>query len=141
MEMSPATGLPLQCSDDSQEMDMMTLKRLKRRGGLFAVAVTTLTIAVPALAGGSAGPDVTVRFQDLNIQTVEGATVLLNRINTAAHNVCARLDHGDLASHANLVRCQQKLTAAAVARVNNPVLATVYKSAHPTTSTVAALVR
>jgi UrcA family protein len=141
MEMTPATSLPWAYSIDHQETDVIISKQLKCRSGQFAVAAATLIIAVPTLARGLAGPDVTVRFKDLNIQTVEGATVLLNRISVAADNVCAPLYHGDLASHANFVRCQEKLTAAAVAKVNSPVLAAVYRSARPTTSTVAALVK
>ena len=70
-----------------------------------------------------------------------GATQLLTRIEVAANSVCARLDHGDVASRANRQRCEQKLTAAAVAKVNHPVLAQVYESAHRTAPRVAALVR
>lgn len=117
---------------------MATSNTSRIAGGLLAAAAT-LVLAAPLQASDLVGPDVSIRYADLDIDTVEGATQLLKRINSAADSVCARLDHGDLASAANSDRCKSKLTSAAVARVNNPVLAAVYKSAHPSARTVAAV--
>jgi len=108
---------------------------------LLAVALSALGLALPSLAGTQAAPDVTVGYSDINIETVDGATVLLNRIKAAASDVCAPLNHGDLASRANSQRCHQKLTAAAVQKVNHPMLASVYKSAYATAPTVAAVAK
>lgn len=125
---------------------MISAKSRFFRAGAFAAAA--LVLALPAAAGALTAPDVAVRYADLDIGSVAGATQLLQRIEAAADQVCARLDHGDLASRANRDRCEQKLTAAAVAKVNHPVLAQVYESArHGGTSTrhaaprMAALVR
>lgn len=106
---------------------MISAKSRFFRGGALAAA---LVLTVPALAGAGAltAPDVAVRYADLDVGSVAGATQLLQRIESAAEQVCARLDHGDLASRANRERCEQKLTAAAVAKVNHPVLAQVYES-------------
>jgi UrcA family protein len=118
---------------------MNTSKDLKTCGGLIAIAVAALAISAPSLAGGVTGPDVVVRYSDLNLDSVDGATALLKRINVAANSVCARLDHGDIASRANVGRCNVKLTDAAVTKVNHPVVASMYKSAHRNANSVAAL--
>jgi UrcA family protein len=106
-----------------------------------APALVALVLGLPAMAGAVTAPDVAVRYNDLDVDTVSGATQLLQRIESAADRVCARLDHGDLASRGNVQRCEQKLTAAAVAKVNHPVLAQVYESAHHAAPRVAALVK
>jgi UrcA family protein len=98
------------------------------RNVIFSCAAMALGLAAPAFAGGFHGPDVAVRYSDLDVDTVEGATTLLKRINAAAKSVCAPLDHGSLASKAQRDACQGKLTAAAVARVDRPVLLAVYES-------------
>lgn len=118
---------------------MITSKSRIFCGGALAAAALMLTM--PAVAGAVTGPDVAVRYADLDVNSVSGATQLLQRIESAADSVCARLDHGDLSSRANRERCEQKLTAAAVTKVNHPVLAQVYESAHHTAPRVAALVR
>ena len=73
--------------------------------------------------GTVTGRDITVRYADLDAGTVDGATLLLKRIEAASGRVCASLDHGDLASRSRREACERKLTAAAVTRVNSPVLA------------------
>jgi UrcA family protein len=118
---------------------MITAKGLNVGGRLLAAAAVVLTL--PVVAAGVTGPDVAVRYADLDVNSVSGATQLLQRIESAADNVCARLDHGDLSSRGNRERCEQKLTAAAVTKVNHPVLAQVYESAHHTAPRVAAVVR
>jgi UrcA family protein len=118
---------------------MTISKHMYARGGLLALAAFALAIATPALAGSATGPDVVVRYSDLNLDSVDGATTLLKRIKVAANNVCAPLNHGDIASRANVGRCNAKLTDAAVTKINHPVVASVYKSAHRNTSSVTAL--
>lgn len=110
------------------------MSRETRRGSrsapwLGAVVALTLAPALPAPASDLFARDVVVAFADLDIDTVEGAGRLLGRIEGAAARVCAPLDHGDLASRARERACRQRLTEAAVARVDNPVLASVHASA------------
>ena len=122
---------------------MTNSKQMKSRGGLLAIAAAlpmfAAGMATPALAGNLTGPDVTVQYSDLDIDTVGGATALLKRIRFAADSVCSPLNHGDIASRANVDKCNAKLTDAAVTKVNHPVLASVYKSTHRNASSVAAL--
>jgi len=91
-------------------------------------AAALLSIAATASASEITGRDVTVRYADLDAGTVDGATLLLKRIEAASGRVCAALDHGDLASRSRREACERKLTDAAVTRVNSPVLADVYRS-------------
>jgi UrcA family protein len=91
--------------------------------------ILALGHAAPALAGGMVGPDITVQFGDLAIDTTQGAMQLLQRIDAAAANVCAPLNHGDIASRANRDRCREKLVAEGVAKVNQPMLFAAYKDA------------
>jgi UrcA family protein len=94
------------------------------------VAATASGLSVSVAAGDITGRDVTVSFADLDANTLDGAAVLLRRIESAANRVCAALDHGDLASRSKREACELKLTAAAVSRVDLPALATVYRSAY-----------
>jgi UrcA family protein len=118
---------------------MNTLERKSRT--LLAIAAAALVFAAPGLAATQAGPDVNVGYSDLDIDTVDGATQLLDRIKVAADRVCAPLDHGDMASRANRSKCNMKLTAAAVSKVDHPVLAAVYKSAYPNAPAFASVSR
>lgn len=96
---------------------------------LTAAGMSLFFTAMTASAGDITGRDITVRYADLDAGTVAGATLLLQRIEVASGRVCAPLDHGDLASRRLRAACELKLTAAAVTRVDSPVLASVYQSA------------
>jgi UrcA family protein len=85
-------------------------------------------VAATASATELTGRDITVRYADLDAGSVDGATLLLKRIEAASGRVCASLDHGDLASRSRREACEGKLIAAAVTHVNSPVLADVYRS-------------
>lgn len=105
---------------------------------IFSCALLALGQAAPALSGGVYGADVPVQYGDLDVGTIAGATTLLKRINAAAKSVCAPINHGSLSSRAKADACQGKLTAAAVARVDHPVLLAVYQSTQPTPQVVTA---
>jgi UrcA family protein len=94
-----------------------------------ACAALVLGLAAPLHAGEVTGPDVTVRYGDLAIDTEPGARKLLQRIESAAQRICAPLDHGDLASRANEMRCRAELTAAAVDKVKHPMLQAAFDAA------------
>jgi UrcA family protein len=104
-------------------------------------AIALLPFAASATASDITGRDITVRYADLDAGTIEGATVLLQRIQEAAGRVCAPLDHGDLASRNRRLACEQKLTAAAVTGVDSPTLASLYQSARRDPPRVIALAR
>jgi UrcA family protein len=107
---------------------------------LVAVAATC-AIGSGASAAGITGRDVRVTYSGTDVGNVDGATLLLRRIEAASASVCAALDHGDLASRGRRLACERQLTADAVMRVNSPVLADVYRSARRDSSRVIALAR
>jgi UrcA family protein len=112
----------------------------KSRGGLVAAVFATLVgLSAPANADVLVGPDITVRYENRNLNTEQGASRLLKRIEAAAATVCARLDHGSLASRRNALNCGRKLTADAVGKVNHPMLLAVYTSAGRASPPVASL--
>lgn len=76
------------------------------------------------------GPDVVVRYGDLDLSTRAGAETLYSRIQLAAAQVCRGSDSFDLIMRAAAVRCQNALVAHAVANVPSPQLAAVYESHH-----------
>ena len=105
------------------------------------LAVVAAALATPAMTGNAVGPDVTVRYADLDVDSAQGAAMLLKRIERAAGHICAALDHGDLASRANRDSCSNKLTADTVAKVNRPALAAAYEHVRRSALPLAALVK
>jgi UrcA family protein len=100
-----------------------------------------LGLAAPTFAQSLVGPDVTVRFGDLAVDTEKGASSLLRRIEWAAQRVCAPLDHGTLSSRISARDCRRDVTAATVARLGQPMLQAVYDSARGTGTKVASIRR
>lgn len=106
-----------------------------------ACAAFVIGVAAPAHAGDVTGRDVTVQYDDLDVGTEPGARNLLGRIEKAAVRICAPLDHGTLASLANEVKCRGEVTAAAVSKVNHPMLQAAYDRARGVRPSVASLGR
>ena len=113
-------------------------------------AYRTIALLCGALAMGAVataqgndllGPDIAVHYGDLAIDTEQGASQLLKRIEGAAGRVCGRLDRGTLDSRANVSDCRQKLSAAAVSKVNQPMVLAMYNSTRGTTTAMARLVK
>lgn len=115
----------------------------KPRNRLIATIGTAIALglAAPTFADGAVGPDIAVYYGDLAIEKEQGASSLLKRIENAARRVCARLDHGDLASRANARACISQVTDASVHKVNHPMLLAIYNSRREVVSPVASLVR
>jgi UrcA family protein len=63
----------------------------------------------------------TVKYADLNLQTVEGAKTLYNRIRAAAHQVCSPTDR-DAILREGMPSCINKAIDEAVKTVNAPNL-------------------
>jgi UrcA family protein len=126
----------------TREMTMKTtLLNLDHNHLAAACAVLVLGMAAPAHAGDLTGRDVTVQYGDLAIDTEQGAKVLLRRIESAAHRVCAPLNHGTLASRANEGRCRGKVIAATVNTVNHPMVQAAFDRARGIAPSVASLDR
>jgi len=93
-------------------------------------------LAVGLIAASHAGETVQDRMQVIeysaaDASTLQGAGKLYQRIGQAAQEVCSVLDHGYLASKWNYRSCVQRVTEAAVVKVNRPALDAVYQSNHP----------
>lgn len=63
-----------------------------------------------------------VRFPDLDLSKMAGATALYSRINIAARIVCRPLEGRDLQQASEHRTCLRKAVAGAVADVNRPLL-------------------
>jgi UrcA family protein len=95
---------------------------------IFGVVLLLAGQADPSVAGSHVGPDVAVGYSDLDLNTIAGATVMLQRIKAAAQRVCAPLYHGTLGSMVKRNQCRNQLIADTVARLNRPAVMAVYES-------------
>lgn len=95
--------------------------------GLIATALFGLLglglCAVAAADPGAASR--TVKFADLNISSPSGAHVLYMRIRAAAQVVCS---YYFFATDAGEADCVRDTTAAAVKKINRPVLFAIYNA-------------
>lgn len=111
---------------------MKTVTHCRRRRDLVATAVFSVLAAgftAGAVAGDAHAPTATVRYGDLDVSTVEGATALYARIRSAALHVCASFDRPlDLNSQTLKSDCIRQAIAKGVAAVNEPALLMVYKA-------------
>ena len=94
---------------------------------------STAWVALLALASAAAGanPDDTdevksenVNYEDLNLSTLAGVTLLYGRIERAARLVCG--PNTDTSRLGQWKTCYRLAVAAAVAKVNNPLLTAVH---------------
>jgi UrcA family protein len=103
---------------------LTTFRRSLALAGAFAaLAVTTVSFAAPLSDDVSS---VTVRFDDLNLDTPAGVDTLYHRISSAARAVCRDENTRDLAMVAAFEHCRADAVAQAVREVNNPHLALVH---------------
>jgi UrcA family protein len=84
--------------------------------------------AVVTAADGADAPTAIVKYGDLNVSTVPGASALYGRIRSAAQTVCRFFDRRDLASQALKTDCINHAIARAVTEVNEPALFSVYNT-------------
>jgi UrcA family protein len=117
------------------------LRNLERHYLATACAALMLGVMAPAHASDLTGRDVTVQYGDIAIETEPGAKKLLRRIEWAAQRVCAPLNHGTLASRASEKKCRGDVTAAAVTRVNHPMVQAAFDRARGVGPSVASLGR
>jgi len=99
----------------------------------------TTTILASALAAGAQivhGADptdadrrhVVVHFSDLNPTSIEGATTLYRRLQSAAEDVCTQGHTRDLATVSLVKACVSGAISAAVADINQPSLTTYFRA-------------
>jgi UrcA family protein len=112
---------------------MITRKSLHRRTlrAVALVSVACLFGTGTALAAGPSEVHLKVKYSDLNLSTMNGATTLYQRIEGAAHFVCG--DEGrSLDEQIVWKTCYGNAVNHAVTQVNNPLLTSLYaKQYHP----------
>jgi len=92
----------------------------------FAVCGVTIAHADPAFEPRS----VTVRFEDLNTASAQGAAVLYARVKHASESVCQDLDsRRDLGLMQLHAQCVHRALGDAIAMINRPAV-TAYAAAH-----------
>jgi UrcA family protein len=67
-----------------------------------------------------------VTYSDLNLESEQGARVLLSRLRLASIEVCATLASSDLTLRAHWLACMDKAMSGAVAKINSTALTTLY---------------
>ncbi len=67
-----------------------------------------------------------VAYGDLDLSTAAGAAKLYDRLQSAAEQVCLRVDERELSRYEASLRCEEKLVAEAVNSIRSPQLAAVY---------------
>ena len=86
------------------------------------LGTAALCAALPTSAEAEDAPSKTVRFNDLDISKLDGATVLYNRIRAAAQDVCGLSTSTDPILRMALKGCIEKAVDKAVKDVNAPML-------------------
>ena len=78
----------------------------------------------------------TVKYNDLNVSTKQGAGTLFTRIRIAAEKVCRPLNRDDFASKALYQRCTGTAIANAVNKVDQPALFSAYNAKNGAPKTI-----
>jgi UrcA family protein len=104
-----------------------------RDANLFAALSALILIAAIGVTGHalaadrSTGPQIHIRYADLNVQDSAGAAALLHRIRVAADEVCGVGMDRDLARIVQSQVCAKKAVSDAVAAANLPTLTSLYQ--------------
>jgi UrcA family protein len=107
-------------------MDITTHSNFAARSA--ALLLTCILVGTHAFAGNSDPvSSETVKYQDLNIDSLAGVTALYQRIHSAAKRVCDVDRDRNLAMQEKAQTCTSKAEAGAVALVNSPSLTTYYQ--------------
>jgi UrcA family protein len=102
--------------------------------------ILTSALAVGAQMAHAADPTdaslrhVKVLYSDLNLTSIDGATTLYRRLQSAAESVCAEHGTKDLGSVFRVKTCVSAAVSAAVADINQPTLTAYYRAKHSYTS-------
>jgi UrcA family protein len=75
-------------------------------------------------------PHATVKFDDLNLSSPDGAAALYGRIKVAAHDVCRSFDTDNRQQFylMGVNKCIHSAVRNAVAKVNEPALSAIYNA-------------
>lgn len=100
---------------------------------LAALAATCLLAPCAALAAPAtaedASPKVSIRYDDLNLNSADGRATLESRVHAAAQKLCGQVDELDrLANSLRVSSCMRKTTADIMAKI--PAASSVAGSSH-----------
>lgn len=101
------------------------------------VALASGCTAPPASSAYSDARKVTVRFGDLDLSNLQGATALYRRIRLAAEQVCSPFDGRDIASKIRMEACVHRAVADAVTTVDRPASFAAYAAHNRTRLAIA----
>jgi UrcA family protein len=102
------------------------------------VATGLITLGLAAGSGTAGAADGVgqlskiVSYRDLNLDTTAGAKVLYARIRSAAFEVCAPFDGGELARKVRWHSCYDHAVESAVAQVDKPSLTALHSERNKT---------
>ncbi len=113
---------------------------------LRLVAVSSLfgllcAAQVPAADRADGLRSETVSYRDLNLNTIEGASLLFQRIRGAASSVCGDNEGRRLEEWQAFNSCFKHAIAQAVVKVNSPMLTAVYNGGKPSSTVTAMLTK
>jgi UrcA family protein len=113
---------------------MITLNNIRR---LLAIALfATLASSGAAACLAADAPSTTVKYADLNVRSMQDAATLYARIQAAAKMVCSNFESRDPAYRPNHDACLAQAIGAAVAKVDQPTLFTVYQAKNKSSTSI-----
>jgi UrcA family protein len=108
----------------------MNILKSIQRSTFYSVAFTSVVCVLGAAQASAAEPagthSVTVNYRDLNLSTIQGATALYQRLTRAARSVCDGPATG-VHAYQEWRSCYEAAMADAVAKVNSPLLTSLYR--------------
>jgi UrcA family protein len=105
---------------------MKNFTRIRKNAFRIAFAAVAVSTVLNTVVRADDVRQIHVRYDDLNIHTDAGASVLLQRIRVAAEQVCELSNPRELAQLAIVKACVDHALATAVDAVKRPALTRVY---------------
>ena len=102
---------------------------------ITTIILTSALAAATQIANAADPTDATLRhvkvqFSDLDLASVDGATTLYRRLQSAAESVCAEHGTRDVGSVSRVKTCISAAMSAAVVDISQPSLTTYYRGKH-----------
>jgi UrcA family protein len=94
----------------------------------FTTMMMIFALALIHQAANADPAQVAVRFADLDLTRIEGATVLYHRLKQAAETVCTPLAGRNLENATVFKQCVQSGIEAAVTKVDRPMLTAYFQA-------------
>src|SRR5580693_5799934 len=95
---------------------------------LTATLAAGAQVAHAATSTNDSARRIDVHFADVNLGSIEGASVLYRRLQNAATSVCDEGNPKDPGSAARVKACIAKAISAAVAQINRPALTAYHRA-------------